>query len=59
MMLSPVDSILGSGMEQANGENSFDGISMDVKNMMWQDGYRAITAGSSNGKLNAKSEIGL
>lgn len=59
MTLDEVESILGSGTVQASSDASFGGISMNVKNMVWQDGDRIITVVFSHDKVKAKSQIGL
>ena len=59
MTLDEVQAILGSGTEQASSDASFGGISIDMKNMVWQDEDKIISITFSHDKVKAKSQIGL
>lgn len=59
MTLEQVESILGPGTEQASSDASFGGISIDVKNMVWQDKEKIISITFSQDKVQAKSQFGL
>ena len=59
MTLAEVESILGSGTEQASSDASFGGISIDMKNMVWQNEDKIISITFSHDKVQAKSQIGL
>jgi hypothetical protein len=59
MTLDEVESILGSGTEQGSSDASFGGISIDMKNMVWQDEDKIISITFLHDKVKAKSQIGL
>ena len=59
MTLDEVESILGSGTEQASSDASFGGISIDMKSMVWQNEDKIISITFSHGKVQSKSQIGL
>ncbi len=59
MTLDEVQAILGSGTEQASSDASFGGMSINVKNMVWQDEDKIISITFSHDKVKAKSQIGL
>jgi hypothetical protein len=59
MTIGEVEAILGSGTEQGSSDASFGGISIDMKNMVWQDEDKIISITFSHDKVKAKSQIGL
>ena len=59
MTIAEVESILGSGTEQASSDASISGISIDMKSMVWQDEMKIITIMFSHGKVQSKSQFGL
>lgn len=59
MTIDEVEAILGSGTEQASSDASFGGISIDVKNMIWQNEDQIISITFSHGKVKAKTQMGL
>jgi hypothetical protein len=59
MTIAEVESILGRGTEQGSSNASFGGISLDMKSIVWQDDIKIISVTFSNGKVQAKSQIGL
>jgi hypothetical protein len=59
MSISEVQGILGKGSEQASSDASFGGISMNAKQMTWQDGNRIITVTFMNDKVQGKAQMGL
>ncbi|MGB7325709.1 MAG: outer membrane protein assembly factor BamE [Rubripirellula sp.] len=59
MTLDEVESLLGSGTEQASSDASFGGIAIDMKSMVWQDEDKIISITFSHDKVQAKSQIGL
>ncbi|MDA8745242.1 outer membrane protein assembly factor BamE [Rubripirellula amarantea] len=59
MTIDEVESILGTGTEQGSSDASFGGISIDMKNMVWQDEDKIISITFSHDKVKAKSQIGL
>ena len=59
MTIAEVESILGSGTEQASSDASIGGISIDMKSMVWQDEMKIISIMFSHGKVQSKSQFGL
>lgn len=59
MTLDEVEAILGTGTEQASSDASFGGISIDMKNMVWQNEEKIISITFSHDKVKAKSQMGL
>ncbi|TWU38686.1 hypothetical protein Q31b_37640 [Novipirellula aureliae] len=59
MTIDEVESILGTGTEQASSDASFGGISIDMKSMVWQDEEKIISITFSHDKVQSKSQIGL
>ncbi|TWU18601.1 outer membrane protein assembly factor BamE domain-containing protein [Allorhodopirellula heiligendammensis] len=59
MTINEVESILGTGTEQASSDASFGGISIDMKSMVWQGEDKIISITFSHDKVQSKSQIGL
>ena len=59
MSVSEVQSILGSGTEQGSADASFWGISINAKNLVWQDGNKIITVSFSSDEVVGKAKIGF
>lgn len=59
MSISQVQGILGKGSEQASSDASFGGLSLNAKQMIWQEGNRIITVTFMNDKVQGKAQMGF
>lgn len=59
MSLVEVEAILGKGNQQASSGESFGGIMMNAKGVVWQDGSKIITVMFMNNEVQSKSQMGF